>query len=161
LFSIYFDRCELQLFKPDECCYRTIQSSLLPADPKAMLAHCVDPRCPNHVSLAAELAAWVDGAQAGDRVAYHEGQLGADRLRGSSLLTEKDRRRLETLARRAWALAAASRIHLIQQRVEVGRSRYLAVKARHRTYACEISLQGITSGPGLDKLTRALSEVAP
>jgi hypothetical protein len=126
-----------------------------------MLAYCVDLRCPSHVSHAAELAAWVDGAQAGDRVAYHEGHLGVDRLRGSSLFAEKDRRRLGTLAGLAWALAEPSRIHLIQQRVEAGRFRYLAVKAQHRSGACEISLRGITSGPGLDELARAVGEVAP
>ena len=125
-----------------------------------MLTRYVDLRCTSHVSHAAELAAWVDVAQAGDRVAYHEGQLGADRLRGAGL-AEKDRRRLDTLARLAWALAAASRIHLIQHRVEIGRFRYLAVKAQQRSRASDISLQAISSGPGLDELARAVGEVAP
>jgi len=81
------------------------------------------------VTRATDLAAWFERARPGDRVAYHEGQLGIDRLKGASLLVEKDRRRLVAIAALVLRLAERGGLHLLQERIRRGAFRYLAVKA--------------------------------
>jgi hypothetical protein len=75
-----------------------------------------------------QFEAWLRQAAPGDWIAYHQGHLAVDRVRGSSKLSEPARRELIAVANLALALANSAGIHLVQQRIEPGTFRYLAVK---------------------------------
>ena len=77
-----------------------------------------------------QFEAWLRQAAPGDRVVYHRGYLAVDRVRGSTGLSEPDRRELLAVAKAAMMLAERGEIHLVQRRIEPGSFSYLAVKAR-------------------------------
>jgi hypothetical protein len=77
-----------------------------------------------------QFEAWLRQAAPGDRLVYHRGYLAVDRARGSTRLSEPDRRELGAVAKAALILAERGEIHLIQRRVEPGDFSYLAVKSR-------------------------------
>ncbi len=77
----------------------------------------------------AALFAWIDRAAPGERIAYHQGMLGVDRLRGSSCLPEPYRAELDRVAGCAMELAETGHLLLTQRRIGEGRITYLAVKA--------------------------------
>jgi hypothetical protein len=76
-----------------------------------------------------QFEAWLRQAAPGDRIAYYQGHLAVDRVRGSSKLSEPARRELIAVANLALALANSAGIHLVQQRTGPGTFRYIAVKA--------------------------------
>jgi hypothetical protein len=71
--------------------------------------------------------AWIDRAQPGDRIAYHEGLLGVDRARGPSALPDPIRTEINRVASIAMDLADAGHLLLAQHRVAEDRIAYLAI----------------------------------
>ena len=76
----------------------------------------------------AALLSWLQTAQPGDRVLYHIGHLGSDRLPEFSSLPEAARRALDRLADRVMALVADDALTVAQRRQPDGRMDYLAIK---------------------------------
>jgi hypothetical protein len=93
-----------------------------------MLSSRLDLRRPVRITRKGELTAWLDRAQPGNRVLYHQGFLVVDRGCTSSL-NKGERRHLDALATAVAAAAAAGLIYLVQQRLAAGTFRYLAVRA--------------------------------
>jgi hypothetical protein len=90
---------------------------------------------PSHlipVAHKGELTAWLGRARPGDRVVYHQGFLAVDCCGCASSLQERERHRLDALATAARAAAAAGLVHLLQERLGVGRFGYLAVRSFER-----------------------------
>lgn len=77
--------------------------------------------------------AWIDRAAPGERIAYHEGLLGVDRVRGPSSLPEPVRGELDRVAGLAMTLADAGHLLLAQRRVAEDRVAYLAIMATRQT----------------------------
>lgn len=73
---------------------------------------------------------WLDHAQPGDRLEYHRGHLGVDRVRGFSHLHEKSRRELCAVADRVASLADEGRLVLVQGRVGDSLFSYVALKTK-------------------------------
>lgn len=95
----------------------------------ACVAAVAAPEPHHHRLTRKQLEAWVGQAAPGDQLAYHQGYLIIDRVRGSSALPEADRRELVVVADAALALARRGEIHLVQRRLGPGTFSYLAVKA--------------------------------
>jgi hypothetical protein len=64
----------------------------------------------------ARLRAWLARAKPGERLEYYRGLLALDRVKGTSSLTEAERRKLTAVADRVSALAGRGKLHLLQQR---------------------------------------------
>lgn len=64
-----------------------------------------------------ELCDRVAGAMPGSVITYHVGLLARDRDRLASSLAAQQRQALNAVADRAWKLAAADWVHLVQRRV--------------------------------------------
>ena len=65
----------------------------------------------------AALAQWLAGAPAGARIEYHRGLLAVDMSSNAgSPLPVHERRELQRVAARAWRLAEAGLVHLVQRR---------------------------------------------
>jgi hypothetical protein len=73
---------------------------------------------------------WFGDAEPGHGIEYHRGHLVIDRAHGFSLLDEKPRRELHAIAKRAVFLAEASRLILVQRRLDEGEFSYLAIKTK-------------------------------
>ena len=73
---------------------------------------------------------WFDDAEPGQSIEYHRGHLVVDRANGFSRLDEKPRRELHAIAKRAVFLAEASRLILVQRRLDEGEYSYLAIKTK-------------------------------
>jgi hypothetical protein len=56
-------------------------------------------------------------ASPGDAIVYHLGLLARDRDKQTSTLPPQRRQDLEAVARRAWRMAEAGQVHLLQRRV--------------------------------------------
>lgn len=88
------------------------------------------------VSTENELHDRLASALPGTTIVYHVGLLARDRDRLASSLTPEQREDLNALASRAWRLAAAGWVHLVQQRVAPDCCAYIAVvRPRPRTLA--------------------------
>ena len=83
------------------------------------------------VARKSELTAWLSRARPGDGVVYHQGFLAVD-CGCTSSLQERERRRLVALATAARAAAVAGVVHLVQERLGVGKFGYLAVRSLDR-----------------------------
>lgn len=79
-----------------------------------------------------EFCAWVGEAASGQRLEYHRGHLVIDRCRGFSPLGEKLRRELDAIADRAYALAEAGQLLLVQERHGDGDYSYFAIKPKRQ-----------------------------
>ena len=77
-----------------------------------------------------ELGSWLENAEPGARIEYHRGHLVIDRARGFSPFGDKLRRKLDTLANRALALADEGRLLLVQQRHDASDYSYFAVMVK-------------------------------
>jgi hypothetical protein len=75
---------------------------------------------------------WINEAKPGERLTYHRGFLALDRAPGSRL-TERERVRLDILAKDMLAAAELGLLHLLQRRLVTGAFGYIAVKAHART----------------------------
>ena len=83
---------------------------------------------PEHTTLPASLfRAWVTRAKPGEWFAYHRGHLGIDRVRGTSSLSNPERRKLNAVADHALALAGQGKLYLLQERHADGDYSYWAV----------------------------------
>jgi hypothetical protein len=80
------------------------------------------------------LRSWVNEAKPGERFTYHRGFLTVDRA-GGSPLTDRERVRLDILAKDVLAAAEVGLLHLLQRRLGTGAFRYIAVKAHQDTGA--------------------------
>jgi hypothetical protein len=67
------------------------------------------------LSLAA-FRAWLARAKPGEQLEYYRGLLALDRAKGTSSLTEAERRKLTAVADHASALAGRGKLHLLQER---------------------------------------------
>jgi hypothetical protein len=83
------------------------------------------------VARKSELTAWLSRARPGDRVVYHQGFLAVD-CGCTSSLQERERRRLDALATAARAAAVAGVVHLVQERLGMGKFGYVAVRSFER-----------------------------
>jgi hypothetical protein len=59
---------------------------------------------------------WCARARPGDRLEYYRGYLATDRIKGTSSLTEAERRKLTAMADHAFALADQGKLYLLQRR---------------------------------------------
>jgi hypothetical protein len=75
----------------------------------------------------ARLRAWLARAKPGERLEYYRGLLALDRVKGTSSLTEAERRKLTAIADHASALAGQGKLHLLQERRGHGNYSYWAV----------------------------------
>ena len=73
--------------------------------------------------------AWVDQAQPGDRISYHEGLLAVDRAPGPSALPGSAHSELDRIADQAMAQAKDGCLLLVQRRIAEDRIAYIAIKA--------------------------------
>ena len=85
---------------------------------------------PSLVIRADEFDKWLDQAEPGKRIEYHRGHLVIDRAHGFSRLDEKLRHELHAMAKRAVFLTEASRLILVQRRLDEGEFSYLAIKTK-------------------------------
>ena len=67
------------------------------------------------LSVAA-FCAWLARAKPGEQLEYYRGLLALDRAKGTSSLTEAERRKLTAVADHASALANQGKLHLLQER---------------------------------------------
>jgi hypothetical protein len=74
------------------------------------------------------LRAWRDGAQLGEHVCYHTGNLARDRASARASVATK--RVLATAAEEAWHLYLSGRVRLIQKRLSESTFAYIAVATR-------------------------------
>jgi hypothetical protein len=65
---------------------------------------------------AATFRTWCDRARPAERLEYYRGYLATDRIKGTTSLTEAERRKLTTVADQALALADRGKLHLLQER---------------------------------------------
>lgn len=72
--------------------------------------------------LRHEFEAQVEGLLPGERIAYHEGNLLADRRAGSTFMT------VENIAQAAWMAMEAGKVNLAQGRIRDGLYVYYAIK---------------------------------
>lgn len=79
------------------------------------------------------LCAWLGAAAPGDSVVYHRGMLALDLCKQRKRLPENERARLAKVASRAWHLAEAGLLHLVQRRRGVEDFEYIAI-ARPKTH---------------------------
>lgn len=89
------------------------------------------PRVRSLVIREGDFSTWLDHARPGDRIAYHQGHLGADRD-GGSALTDALRRELARVADRAMEYSLQGRLHLVQERCSKDVIAYLAVMGSAR-----------------------------
>jgi hypothetical protein len=75
---------------------------------------------------------WVAGALPGQRLEYHRGLLGRDRMPSAKELPEPDRLVLAAVAKRALQVAESGRVLLVQRRHGDGDYSYTAIKTRRR-----------------------------
>jgi hypothetical protein len=75
----------------------------------------------------ATFRAWLARAKPGERLEYHRGLLGLDRVKSASSLKEAERRKLAAVADHALALADQGKLHLLQERHGDGDYSYCAV----------------------------------
>ena len=75
---------------------------------------------------------WVADALPGERLEYHRGLLGHDRMPSAKALSEPDRLVLVALAKRAMQLAESGRVLLVQRRHGEGDYSYTAIRTRRR-----------------------------
>ena len=83
-----------------------------------------------HAGVPLSVAAfriWLARATPGERFEYYRGRLGIDRVKGTSSLSEPQRRKLNAIADYALALAGLNRLHLLQERHGDGDYSYYAV----------------------------------
>lgn len=73
------------------------------------------------------LCAWLGAAMPGDIIIYHRGMLALDLCKQRKQLPENQRVRLARVASRAWRLAEAGLLHLVQRRRGPEDFEYLAV----------------------------------
>jgi hypothetical protein len=73
------------------------------------------------------LCAWLGAATSGDTIIYHRGMLALDLCKQRKLLPENERMRLAKVASRAWRLAEAGLLHLVQRRRGPEDFEYIAV----------------------------------
>jgi hypothetical protein len=59
---------------------------------------------------------WCARARSGERIEYYRGYLATDRSKGTSSLTEAERRKLTAVADHALALSDQGNLHLLQER---------------------------------------------
>lgn len=87
---------------------------------------------------------WVAGALPGERLEYHRGLLGRDRMPSAKELPEPHRLALMAVAKRALQVAETGRILLVQHRHGEGDFAYIAIKTRrHRSGTrCRIDAPG-------------------
>jgi len=72
---------------------------------------------------------WLDDAQPGDALQYHEGHLMRDRDPNLSSLKIADQRRVDAVASRVWTAAELGLLHLFSQRIGESHYRYLAIRS--------------------------------
>jgi hypothetical protein len=70
---------------------------------------------------------WCARARPGERIEYYRGYLATDRSKGTSSLTEAERRKLTAVADHALALSDQGNLHLLQERHGNGDYSYWAV----------------------------------
>jgi hypothetical protein len=78
----------------------------------------------------AALCAWVGGAAPGDAIVYHRGTLARQLCPQLALLAPERRVALARLADRAWRLAEAGLVHLLQRRRGFEDYEYVVVARR-------------------------------
>lgn len=76
-----------------------------------------------------DFCSWIGKAAPGDRTVYYRGDLGLDRCRSTTSMSERGRQRLIALARQALIAAEDGRLHLLQHRHGDGDYSYIAVRA--------------------------------
>ena len=84
---------------------------------------------PAELLTDAALCDWIEGAQAGESIQYHQGFLLLDRSSITSTLPVPERERVDALARRAWLARELGLVHLFSRRVCDGIYRYLAIRS--------------------------------
>jgi hypothetical protein len=84
------------------------------------------PRAGEPLSVA-PLRSWLARAKPGEPFEYYRGRLGIDRVKGTSSLSEPERRKLNAVADHALALAGQGKLHLLQERHPDGEYSYWAV----------------------------------
>jgi hypothetical protein len=82
-----------------------------------------------------DFCSWIGKSAPGERTVYYRGDLGRDRCRSTTSMSERDRQRLIALARQALVAAEDGRLHLLQRRHAAGDYSYIAVRARKRAKA--------------------------
>ena len=85
------------------------------------------PDTPAAIISEADLCAWVSLAEPGEAIEYHRGFLCIDRSGVDRFGVPVETTTLNQIAERAYALAEAGFVHLIQRRVEAETFRYLAI----------------------------------
>jgi hypothetical protein len=76
-----------------------------------------------------DFCSWIGKAAPGDRTVYYRGDLGRDRCRSTTSMSERGRQRLIALARQALIATEDGRLHLLQHRHGSGDYSYIAVRA--------------------------------
>ena len=90
---------------------------------------------------------WIADALPGQRLEYHRGLLGCDRMPSAKALPEPDRLSLVALAKRALQLAEGGRVLLVQRRHGDGDYSYTAIKTRRRHRSGTKGRIGAPGGP--------------
>jgi len=81
-----------------------------------------------HAALpAAAFRSWLARAKPGEPLEYYRGHLGIDRVKGTSSLSDPERRKLNAVADHALALAGQGTLHLLQERHPDGEYSYWAI----------------------------------
>lgn len=86
--------------------------------------------------------AWVQQAEAGDRLQYHRGFLALDTFALISGLSAKERAELGKLATRAFCAAEQGLVHLVQERIGIDQFAYIAI-ARPKPKRAAASLSAL------------------
>jgi hypothetical protein len=113
---------------------------------------------PGNAITEADLCTWLGMAAPGDQFIYHRGFLAVDCDRVASRLTERERAKLQRVARRARLAAENGLAHLVQRRNGPDDFTYLLV-ARPRLQMAEGSLKAIFSEAALSCPTVARKSI--
>lgn len=90
----------------------------------------------------ADLCDWIAAAKPGDTIQYHAGLLILDRSPRFSRHPNRERKRIDAVARRAWIACELGLVHLFSRSVGPGDYRYLAVRSRTPALADLLQARG-------------------
>lgn len=82
---------------------------------------------PDRPLMAFRFREWLETARRGQAIEYHEGYLWVDRFPGG-LLMDEEARRIDQVARAAWAAQEAGAVLLFSRRIGEARFSYIAVR---------------------------------
>jgi hypothetical protein len=115
LFSRYYDDTAPLLFSRGCFCYIGIVNHLWSPKMSMMPTQLSRPQAGVPLSVAA-FRSWLARARPGEPLEYYRGHLGMDRVKGTSSLSDPERRNLNAVADHTLALSNDGRLHLLQER---------------------------------------------